>query len=141
MVYGALRLLPRLRLFADRLLEAPAQEKRPRSSSPDPDRALSALAHEDAAACGRLGHGRGHAPARQTDAGRLVNALLRRFLRERESLLADRSGSGGALALPRLAADRSARDWPDDWERSCWPATRAPMSLRVNPLRIAARTI
>jgi 16S rRNA (cytosine967-C5)-methyltransferase len=69
-----------------------------------------------------------------------VNAVLRRFLRERDAIVA------AALQDPVAAhnhpvwwAERLGRDWPDGWQRLlAFNNTRAPMSLRVNARRTTA---
>jgi 16S rRNA (cytosine967-C5)-methyltransferase len=67
----------------------------------------------------------------------LVNAVLRRFQRERESVLeAAHARRGARLAHAEWMLDAFARDWPDDWE-SIAAAGNAepPMWLRVNARR------
>jgi len=65
----------------------------------------------------------------------LVNAVLRRFLRES---VADRAPAGDEAAFnhPQWLIDALQRDWPDDW-RDILAANdeRAPMWLRVNSRR------
>lgn len=69
-----------------------------------------------------------------------VNAVLRRFLRERDSIVA------AALRDPVAAhnhpvwwAERLARDWPAEWQMLLAANnTRAPMALRVNARRSTA---
>ena len=70
-------------------------------------------------------------------AGKLVNALLRRFQRERERCLAAVDAEPATRAsVPDWLLARLREDWPDDW-----PAlldaqnARAPMALRVNRRR------
>ncbi len=64
----------------------------------------------------------------------LVNALLRRYLRERESLTADLARSPAArYAAPEWLAERVREDWPERWTdilAAC--DAQAPMWLRVN---------
>jgi len=73
------------------------------------------------------------AKAAKASAG-LINALLRRFLRERDSLQADVARSPAArYAAPDWLAERVRRDWPDHWKdilAAC--DAQAPMWLRVN---------
>ncbi|MBK9131800.1 MAG: 16S rRNA (cytosine(967)-C(5))-methyltransferase RsmB [Gammaproteobacteria bacterium] len=67
----------------------------------------------------------------------LVNAVLRRFQRERQAILAqvDRD-EATALAHPRWLFDRIRAAWPDDWRRIAQSNNeRPPMCLRVNRLR------
>jgi 16S rRNA (cytosine967-C5)-methyltransferase len=67
----------------------------------------------------------------------LVNAVLRRFQRERaelESALA--SDAQARLSHPTWLIEQLARDWPDDWQRICERNNApAPMWLRVNERR------
>ena len=70
----------------------------------------------------------------------LVNALLRRFLRERDSLL--RAVSADPVAQwshPQWWIDRVAREYPEQWQDLLTSGnTHAPLTLRVNR-RIATR--
>jgi 16S rRNA (cytosine967-C5)-methyltransferase len=72
--------------------------------------------------------------------GGFVNAVLRRFLREREALLAAlRDDPVARFNHPRWWIERLQRDWPDQW-RDVLTADqqRAPMTLRVNHRRCSA---
>jgi 16S rRNA (cytosine967-C5)-methyltransferase len=73
----------------------------------------------------------------QRDAAPLVNAVLRRFQRERAALDAALAGEDEArLCHPRWLLEELARDWPDDWQRICAANNApAPMWLRVNARR------
>ena len=64
----------------------------------------------------------------------LINALLRRFQRERASLLAAvDSDPRFCLATPGWLMKRLKRDWPEQWESILQAAlAHPPMSLRVN---------
>ena len=66
-----------------------------------------------------------------------VNAVLRRFLRERESLTARLSGVREAqTSHPDWMVARIRADWPDDWQRMIEANNRPPpMWLRVNARR------
>src|SRR5690606_35137909 len=70
----------------------------------------------------------------------LVNAVLRRYLRERERLDAAMAGAPVArFSHPRWIIDALRADWPDDWEGILDANNAAPpMWLRVN-LRRAGR--
>ena len=72
----------------------------------------------------------------------LVNAILRRFLRERDSLLAEVEGhpdAGVRTSHPDWLVAALRRDWPDDAEAILEAGQRrAPMWLRVNRLRQTA---
>jgi len=66
-----------------------------------------------------------------------VNAVLRRFLRERDALVAAVGHSAeGAYNHPLWWVERVKRDWPKDWQRLLQQANaRPPMTLRVNARR------
>jgi len=72
----------------------------------------------------------------------LVNAVLRRFQRERETLLRQINGNPVArCAYPDWLLQRFRQAWPDQWE--CIVAgslERPPMSLRVNLNRTSRRS-
>src|SRR5690242_18756953 len=64
----------------------------------------------------------------------LVNALLRRYLRERDAIRrAALTGDVARYSYPKWWIDRVRRDYPDAW-RSVLEAgnARAPLALRVN---------
>ena len=67
-----------------------------------------------------------------------VNAVLRRFLRERENLAARLSRVREAeTSHPDWMVGRLRRDWPDDWRRVVEENNRTPpMWLRVNLRRM-----
>jgi len=72
-------------------------------------------------------------------AGALVNAVLRRFLREREACLvaADRDSSTRLAHPPWLLAELE-RAWPTHWEAIARANnTPGPMTLRVNTRRLS----
>jgi 16S rRNA (cytosine967-C5)-methyltransferase len=64
----------------------------------------------------------------------LVNALLRRFQRERTQLLADvLQDPAIRLAQPRWLMEEVQRDWPEHWEQILMQSNeRPPMDIRVN---------
>ena len=66
-----------------------------------------------------------------------VNAVLRRFLREREKLAANLGGVAEAeTSHPAWMLGRLKADWPDDWRRMVEENNRPPpMWLRVNARR------
>ena len=70
----------------------------------------------------------------------LVNAVLRRFLRERESVLAQVCATPVARwSHPRWWIARVRTDWPDAWERILAAGNEhPPLTLRVNR-RVATR--
>jgi 16S rRNA (cytosine967-C5)-methyltransferase len=67
----------------------------------------------------------------------LVNAVLRRFQRERAQLDAALADEPQAqLSHPAWLIEQLERDWPDDWRRICEQNNAAaPMWLRVNERR------
>ena len=70
-------------------------------------------------------------------AAAFINAVLRRFLRERDALVAAVAHSPlGAYNHPPWWVDRLKHDWPADWQRLLLGANRRPpMTLRVNARR------
>jgi 16S rRNA (cytosine967-C5)-methyltransferase len=72
---------------------------------------------------------------RKSSAAGFVNAVLRRFLREREALGLG-ANDDAVINHPAWLIDAFRRDWPDDWQ-SLLAANdeRAPMWLRVNRQR------
>lgn len=75
-------------------------------------------------------------------ARRLLNAVLRRFLRERDSLLAvvDRDFTA-RFSHPGWLLDQLRGDWPAAWEQLALANNqRPPMALRTNRLRMARDT-
>ena len=79
------------------------------------------------------------AAARRRDPGAasFVNAVLRRFLREQDALVAKASaGRVGRWNHPVWWLDRLAADWPDRWQAIARADNeRPPMTLRVNARR------
>ncbi len=69
-----------------------------------------------------------------------VNAVLRRFLRERDALVAAVLGDPVArFNHPRWWIERLQRDWPDRWQALLEADQQhPPMTLRVNARRISA---
>jgi 16S rRNA (cytosine967-C5)-methyltransferase len=70
-------------------------------------------------------------------AAAFINAVLRRFLRERDTLVAAvRHAPVGAYNHPLWWIDRIKHDWPQDWQALLNAANqRPPMTLRVNARR------
>ena len=64
----------------------------------------------------------------------LVNAVLRRFCREKEALLrALNQHVSFQYGHPEWFLTRIQKDWPNDWQRICQANDeRPPMSLRIN---------
>ena len=75
------------------------------------------------------------ASARQSAS--FVNAVLRRFLRDRDAVVAAVSGDPvAALNHPQWWIDRLREDWPQDWETVLAADNdHPPMTLRVNARR------
>lgn len=135
--YGTLRAYPRLDRWVDLLLARPLPSRDAEvhdllavglhqlEDTRVPDHAAVAATVE---AVRRLG--------RAQYAG-LVNACLRRWLRERDTLKARVARLPEVVhAHPRWWLEALARDWPKDWERIVSAANRqAPMWVRVNRLR------
>lgn len=138
MTYGALRLLPRLEALAERLLKRPLK--------PD-DRDLEALILIGLYQLVAMNVPTHAAVSATVEASRLlgkpekaalVNALLRRFLRERAILLAEVEQEPRARWLfPDWLLTQLRQEWPEDWERIVAASNaRAPLALRVNRQRI-----
>jgi 16S rRNA (cytosine967-C5)-methyltransferase len=73
------------------------------------------------------------ARALQASAAGFVNALLRRFLRERESLLGALDGREARYEHPMWLLEAIERDWPEQLDAICAAANaQAPMWLRVD---------
>ncbi len=137
LVSGTLRWYPRLDVLLERLLQRPLRRK-------DSDvRALALIGlyqcletrvpdHAAVSATVEAARGLG-----KPWAAGLVNAVLRRFLRERDSLLAALDDSEAARhAHPQWLIDWLRHDWPEHWG-SILAANnqRPPMTVRVNSLR------
>jgi 16S rRNA (cytosine967-C5)-methyltransferase len=73
-------------------------------------------------------------------AASLVNALLRRFLRERDALLAHAEQSlEGRWLFPRWLLEELQWAWPESWQAIVAASNRKPpMTLRVNLMRTTA---
>ncbi|EXJ15401.1 16S rRNA (cytosine(967)-C(5))-methyltransferase RsmB [Imhoffiella purpurea] len=138
MSYGTLRILPRLEAISSRLLNRPLKRE---------DRDIDALILIGLYQLSAM-HTPAHAAVSATvDAARLlgkvnkaslVNALLRRFLREREALeeAIDRDDPDLRWLFPDWLLERLRAAWPRDWQDMVAASNgRPPMSLRVNRLR------
>ena len=77
------------------------------------------------------------ARVRTPAAAGFINAVLRRFLRERETLVpAAQRSALGAYNHPLWWVERIKRDWPQHWQALLSGANRRPpMTLRVNARR------
>lgn len=134
LVYGTLRTAPRLQCYLEHLLDRPLRGR---------DRIVGAVimlgchqldetrvpphaaVSESVAAVRRL---------RRPRAAGLVNAVLRRFQREREALLqACEKTEPGHWLHPQWWIDAFRADWPEDWQAILTAGNaHPPMSLRVN---------
>jgi 16S rRNA (cytosine967-C5)-methyltransferase len=82
-----------------------------------------------------------HAAHQRTPAAvGFINAVLRRFVREREALVAAAERQPeGAFNHPLWWIERLKHDWPAHWQSLLREANRhPPMTLRVNPRRSTA---
>jgi len=136
--YGVLRWLPRLRYQLGRLLDRPIRDTDRDVESlllvglyqildlETPDHAAVAAS---VAACPDIG---------KPWTGNLVNAVLRRAVRERETLRDCIATSPAAeYALPKWLLKRLQRDWPDHWPDIARAGNqRPPLTVRVNTRRI-----
>ncbi len=133
LVYGTLRFLPRLEWRLGRLLERPL----PRHATGlrallllglyqlgEGGFAPHAAVHETVAACAGAGAPRARG---------LVNAVLRRWQRERGALAAaEREDPEARWAHPAWLVEAVRRDWPARWEAVLEAGNaRAPMTVRV----------
>jgi 16S rRNA (cytosine967-C5)-methyltransferase len=137
LAYGTLRWYPRLELMLAALLQKPLKDK---------ERELQALLLVGLYQLGWLSlapHGIVHASveaARQLGkdwAGKLVNAVLRNFQRQRAAIEAGAIASeAGRHAHPAWLLQHWQRDWPEHWQAIAAAGNeRPPMSLRVNARR------
>jgi 16S rRNA (cytosine967-C5)-methyltransferase len=137
LAYGTLRAYPRLDRWVDLLLARPLAERDAEvhdliavglyqlEDMRVPDHAAVAATVEAVRLLGRHQY-----------VG-LVNACMRRWLRERDALKAKVARLPEvANEHPRWWLEALAKDWPNDWERIVAAANvQAPMWLRVNRLR------
>lgn len=132
LAYGVLRWLGALEWLAGQLLQRPLQA-RDRNVYRlllvglfqlwQDEAAAHAAIHEAAEGARQLG---------KPWAVGLVNAVLRRFQREREALLAGLTATDERLAHPPWLLDRLRCDWPSDWEAIAAANNRpAPLWLRL----------
>lgn len=136
--YGTLRLLPRLRVLLDRLLDRPLKER---------DADVDALLLIGLYQLGHLAVPPHAAVSATVAAARLlgkpwaaglVNAVLRRYGRERPALDAAVAADPQARhAHPAWLLERLRAVWPADWEAVAAAGNaHPPLTLRVNRLRI-----
>jgi 16S rRNA (cytosine967-C5)-methyltransferase len=80
------------------------------------------------------------AQRRHKPSANFINAVLRRFLRERDTIVAAAQRDPvGAYNHPAWWVERLRRDWPDDWQALLAANNQhAPMTLRVNARRESA---
>jgi len=137
LAFGTLRLLPRLQALGAILLRHPPKPA---------DRVLEALLYvglyqlmatripAHAAVSATVAATR---PLERPWASGLINASLRRFMRERDGLLARADTDPAARWLfPTWLLERLQQAWPDHWQAIVEASNgRGPMFLRTNPLR------
>lgn len=94
------------------------------------------VVHQAVEAAGRI------APRGGATAKGLVNAVLRNFLRQRESLLgAAMATPAGRYRHPQWLIERVRQAWPQSWESVLAAGNERPaMTLRVNARRLDAST-
>jgi 16S rRNA (cytosine967-C5)-methyltransferase len=130
---GVVRWYPRLAALRTRLLDKPLKE--PRLDMPILLGLYQILhmripPHAAVSTSVDLAQQRGFTWARG-----LVNAVLRRFLRERDAICAAVDADDAMRhAYPRWLVDELTRAWPDDAEQILARGNeRAPLTIRVNP--------
>lgn len=137
LVFGTLRWAPRLDALLDALVQRPLRRR-------DMDvRAVAMMGlyqcmetrvPDHAAVSATVDTAR---RLRQPWASGLVNAVLRRFLRERESLEQGLTTEPARYAHPQWLIDRLRADWPAHWQSMLAENNaRPPMTLRVNRRRV-----
>jgi len=136
--YGVMRRLPRLKAFAERLLPRPfaGQDPQIQALLLVGLYQLTELRIPDHAAIGETVQA-ARLLAKGWATG-LLNALLRRFQRERGTLEAAPPQSPEvAWCFPAWLIERIRAAWPEDWERILVASNqRPPLGLRVNQVRI-----
>ena len=134
LAYGVLRWLAALDWLAGRLLQRPLKER-----DRDVQRllliGLFQLWQDEAAAHAAINEAAESARhLGKPWAVGLINAVLRRFQRERDALLAGLAASPERLAHPAWLLDRLRRDWPSDWQAiAVANNSPAPLWLRLAP--------
>lgn len=132
--YGVLRWLPRLRYQLGQLLQKPLKSE---------DRDIECLLLNGLYQILHLGTPDHAAVSACVDAsreinkpwaGKLVNAVLRRAVREREALENNADlVPAAAYALPKWLLKRLQHDWPAQWQQIATAGNqRPPLTLRVN---------
>ncbi|MBL4712874.1 MAG: 16S rRNA (cytosine(967)-C(5))-methyltransferase RsmB [Gammaproteobacteria bacterium] len=80
----------------------------------------------------------GKRPGKKWAAG-LVNAVLRRFVREQEKLVASIRDGQAIYSHPRWILEKTKADWPKDWKQILEANNQRPAFwLRVNALQYSA---
>ena len=137
--YGVLRWLPRLRFQLSQLLDRPL-----RNTDRDLEYLLLCglyqlfeLRTPDHAAVGASVDST--AELGKPWAGKLVNAVLRRAVRERANLIDSvRAYPAAAYAHPKWLLKKLQRAWPNDWQTIVTANNQhAPLCVRVNTRRIS----
>ncbi len=76
-------------------------------------------------------------PRRKAWASKLVNGVLRNFLRQKDKLLENLKGDEAKYAHPQWITRQLKQDWPDDWQQILEANNQqAPMTLRVNQQKL-----
>jgi 16S rRNA (cytosine967-C5)-methyltransferase len=142
LAYGTLRWLSALEWLAARLLKRPLKRKDRDIQRLlllglfqlwQDDTADHAAVHATAACAGKQG---------KAWATGLINAVLRRFQREREALLAALADDAARHAHPAWLLDALRNDWPGDWPVIVDANNRpGPLWLRLNDRFDTADTI
>lgn len=138
LAYGTLRAYPRLDRWVDLLLARPLPE---RDAEIHDLLAIGLYQLEDTRVPDHAAVAATVEAARQLGRGQyagLVNACLRRWLRERDALKTRVARAPEVVhAHPRWWLDALAADWPRDWEAIVAAANlQAPMWVRVNRLHL-----
>ena len=137
LTYGALRWYHQIDAIIDVLLDKPLPGKHSDVRSVLVV-ALYQLAHTDIAPHGVVSESvESVAGLRKGWARGLVNAILRNYQRNRETLHASLENNPGAqLSHPRWLLESLQAAWPEDWPTIVRENNlQAPMSLRVNTMR------
>jgi len=133
LAYGVLRWLSALEWLATQLLAKPIKKR-----ETDVQRlvllGLQQLWHDHTASHAAVNETAECARALgKTWAVGLVNAVLRRFQREREALLGAMQRAGKQFAHPDWLLSEIQRDWPDQWRAIVEANNRqAPLWMRIN---------
>lgn len=137
MSYGTLRFYGQLAAILEQLLHRPVQDSRLRCLLLV---ALYQLIHTRAAPYAVVDHAVRAARQRNAGAGKLANAVLRNFLRNKETMLAEaNSTEEGRYSYPRWWIDELKMQYAERAEAILVAGNlHPPMTLRVNQRRISS---